>query len=108
WSIWEGHGGFLELKGAKYSLPLKGHPEEVGMWIKHYQRIRPKIASICEFADTWWIWWRDMQPEWHNANNGEGVMGSKYQAAIERDWGKLVKQGPNGFTSPLAGLLWWG
>ncbi|PBK82456.1 hypothetical protein ARMGADRAFT_946594 [Armillaria gallica] len=78
WSVWEGRGGFVDLKGAKYSLSVTGHPEEVGVWIKNYQRIKPEITSIRTFADAWWTWWKCLQPEWRGAGDGKGEMGCEY------------------------------
>ncbi|PBK67933.1 hypothetical protein ARMSODRAFT_855721, partial [Armillaria solidipes] len=108
WSVWEGRTGFVDLKGAKFSLPPRGHPEEIGVWIKNYQRIKPAIESIQKFADAWWTWWQGMQPEWRGAQDGGGAMGSKYRGDIKGDWEKVEKHGQNGFASPLAGLVWWG
>ncbi|SJL13284.1 uncharacterized protein ARMOST_16724 [Armillaria ostoyae] len=85
WSVWEGCTRFVDLKGAKFSLPPRGCPEEIG-----------------------WTWWQGMQPEWCGVQDGGGMMGSEYHGDIKGDWEKVEKHGQNGFASPLAGLAWWG
>ncbi len=104
--VLEGRAGFQELKGAKNGLPSVGHLMEVGVWIKNYQRIHPKIA-LPGFAKQWWNWWK-MQPDWHNAMDVNRPLGEAYRGGTGGDWGSLQKTGQNGFISPLACLAWWG
>ncbi|SJL16932.1 uncharacterized protein ARMOST_20464 [Armillaria ostoyae] len=105
--VLEGRAGFDELKGAKFGLPSAGHPAEVGVWIKNYRRKHPKI-SLPKFADEWWIWWKGMQPDWHNVMDVDGALGEAYRGGIGGDWECLWKSGQNGFVSLLACLAWWG
>ncbi|SJL16804.1 uncharacterized protein ARMOST_20333 [Armillaria ostoyae] len=110
WTVWEGRGGFKDLKGAKNRLPSNGRPAEVAAWIKFYRRIKLTIApaEVRRFADKWWSWWKGMQLEWHNVGDVEGPLRDEFRGELGRDWEVLAKRGQNRHVSPLASLAWWG
>ncbi|PBK66645.1 hypothetical protein ARMSODRAFT_1021094 [Armillaria solidipes] len=103
--VWEGRGGFRDLKGAKHR-----HLSEVASWIKFYQRTHPEImqAGLWRFADEWWSWWKRMQPAWRVVDDVVGPLGDEYRVGLGGDWEVLSKRGQNGHVSPLAALVWWG
>ncbi|KAK0439645.1 hypothetical protein EV421DRAFT_1713175 [Armillaria borealis] len=108
--VWEGRGGFKDLKGAKHGLPPTGRPMEVGPWIKNYRWTKPEVTAetLRRFANDWWTWWKRFQPTWQNTGDMEGPLTSDHQPGLGGDWSSLVKRGQNGFMSPVACLAWWG
>ncbi|KAK0432815.1 hypothetical protein EV421DRAFT_1689058, partial [Armillaria borealis] len=108
--VWEGRGGFKDLKGAKNRLPSDRCPAEVVLWIKFYQHTHPEIATagLRRFADEWWSWWKAMQLAWWVVDDVVGPLGDEYRVGLRGDWEVLSKRGQNGHVSPLTGLVWWG
>ncbi|PBK65020.1 hypothetical protein ARMSODRAFT_868894, partial [Armillaria solidipes] len=58
----------LGFQQVRMGLQVKGRPELLSFWVGRgrMKRAMPvlKMEDIPEFCDTWWAWWRSLQPGW--------------------------------------------
>ncbi|KAJ7029966.1 hypothetical protein C8F04DRAFT_962259 [Mycena alexandri] len=89
-------------------------PEEITLWVSRGRKwfSPPKIARLGKlgeegsYADTWWNWWKSIQPVEREPIEDTGML---TWPMGKMTWGKLTKMGGrNGFMQVMAGLLWWG
>ncbi|KAJ7170634.1 hypothetical protein C8R43DRAFT_875402 [Mycena crocata] len=91
----------------------KDRPHEVWEWVKGGRRWHDfpvldskKIGGIGQvgtFVDTWWLWWRSIQPPERKWVNG----GLTCPPGMK--WGRMATLcGPNGYMQVMLSLLWWG
>ncbi|KAJ7127330.1 hypothetical protein C8R43DRAFT_843636, partial [Mycena crocata] len=79
-------------------------PEEVKDWIHKGRSTLGKIGDQGGFVDSWWAWWRSVQPAERKWAAGGGL-----SCPAGMKWGKLATMcGPNGILQVMLALLWWG
>ncbi len=65
----------------------------------------PPIQKEETYAQGWWAWWCQLQPEWRARDLNERPMLS---SSVGNDWGKnLCRPGKNGLLMILLALAWW-
>ncbi|KAK0499316.1 hypothetical protein EDD18DRAFT_1349495 [Armillaria luteobubalina] len=104
-SIVEGQWGFI-----KTGKPLQrtDRPPQVSLWIQNGRLHDPTpLGDRDIFAQSWWRWWRQMQPDSHGVGEGEGPV-SVESRCDSGEWDKMDKPGQNGLYSVVASLAWWG
>ena len=85
-------------------------PPEVHYWISRGQATEPKISAVKDFEESWWKWWKGLQPAWRAALEVDGVLDSVHHPTLtgNEDWSAVDKYSKNAFFSVMATLLWWG
>ncbi|PBK63850.1 hypothetical protein ARMSODRAFT_893784 [Armillaria solidipes] len=98
----------LGFQQVRMGLQAKGRPELLSFWVGRgrMKRAMPvlKMEDIPEFRDTWWAWWRSLQPGWRKP----GSVGRMQQDLYGDKWTSLNVSGPNGWLGIVATLFWWG
>ncbi|KAK0246134.1 hypothetical protein EDD85DRAFT_783835 [Armillaria nabsnona] len=61
-----------------------------------------KMEDIPEFHDTWWAWWRSLQPEWRKP----GSVSCMQQDLYSDKWTSLNISGPDSWLGIVATLFW--
>jgi hypothetical protein len=63
----------------------------------------PKISKVAEYSQSWWKWWKTLQPEWRGKDEG-GLM---CQVPEGEKWPQTCRGGANGFFMIVLTLAWW-
>jgi hypothetical protein len=63
----------------------------------------PKIVKVPEYGQSWWMWWKTLQPEWRGM--GEGKLSR--QVLEGEKWSQTCRGGANGFLMIVLTLAWW-
>lgn len=106
--------GCQEFKTSHISIGLQAvalHPAEVGDWLKQGCTMEyvPELGrkDVKVLGESWWAWWKALQPEWRNILGVEGCLEGDHQTG-NGDWDCLWHPGANGLMMVLIGLKWWG
>ncbi|KAE9409049.1 hypothetical protein BT96DRAFT_754965, partial [Gymnopus androsaceus JB14] len=83
-------------------LAAKGHPEEVGAWVKagRDHSFIPNIDDLVAFGVKLVAWWETLVPE------PPQVEGPLSASQVER-WKKIRVPGINGLYTVFICLRWW-
>ncbi|KAJ7062980.1 hypothetical protein B0H15DRAFT_794756, partial [Mycena belliarum] len=75
---------------------------------RHPLSSRPRTEA--EFGESWWAWWRALQPKWRNIGSGTiwPQQFGRRLATGDGAWTPLRHPGPNGVFLVILGLFWWG
>ncbi|KAK6967168.1 hypothetical protein R3P38DRAFT_3244642 [Favolaschia claudopus] len=110
WAKWE-------KGGVSKGLRTTNRPQQVQAWVQAGRGSRgvmgggagPTLSDTQAFGETWWGWWRGMQPVWRKPNDGStGFLRDSFPAGGGENWMTLRFPGPNGALSLIASLFWWG
>jgi hypothetical protein len=63
----------------------------------------PKIIKVTEYGQSWWMWWKTLQPKWRDI--GEGKLSREVPEGEE--WSQICRGGANGFFMIVLTLGWW-
>lgn len=96
--------GFEFVKSGP-SLPTSHRPTAVSSWIQRTRRpnFRPDLDNLRAFEDSFWSWWKTLQPEWRSDDDSGMLKRPK-----GGDWDVLRISGQNGLLSVIAALCFWG
>lgn len=98
----------LGFQQERIDLQSKGHPELLSKWVGQGQMkcampVLPK-DGVSQFHDTWWGWWKSLQPGWRKPASVNHMEREMYGNV----WSSLNISGSNGWLSIVATLFWWG
>ncbi len=84
---------------------------EVHTWQKRAQNVDFVLElgqkDLKSLGDAWWVWWKQLQPEWRGVSKVEGCLEAVHQIS-SGNWGYLWHLGANGLVTVLICLKWWG
>ena len=103
----EARSGFASPRGIKHALTSNKRPAEVEWWIGRARKSQPVIEDVPKFAESFWAWWKGLQPMWRDVSQTSGILTSVHQQG-DGDWVELQKPGQNGFLTVMSLLCWWG
>ena len=86
-------------------MDANGRPDVIPTWLKFGRKYEtpPKISSLKDFAECWYEWWRNLQPQYRNKKGG----GLSRKIEEGETWSQLRRGGPNGFFMIILTLSWW-
>jgi hypothetical protein len=103
----EARSGFASPRGIKHALTSNKRPAEVEWWIGRARKSQPVIEDVPKFAESFWSWWKGLQPMWRDVSRTPGILTSVHRQG-DGDWVELEKPGQNGFLTVMSLLSWWG
>lgn len=89
-------------------LDCVNRPEVVHIWLKNGRKYTapPKITNVVEYNQSWWKWWKMLQPEWWQTTQKNNVLSHKVPESGE-EWSRTCQGGTNGFYMIIPTLAWW-
>jgi len=107
----EARAEFISPKGATHAFSSDKRPAKVEWWIARARKPKPVIKGIAKFTDSFWAWWKGLQPKWRGVDSVDGpltIAHRHFQSPGEGGWMVLNKPGQNGFLTVISLLSWWG
>ncbi|KAK0436993.1 hypothetical protein EV421DRAFT_1739211 [Armillaria borealis] len=111
WTLIEGRQEFKTSRNSIGPQAAELRPAEVGDWLKRGRNVEyvPELGrkDVKVLGESWWAWWKALQPEWRDISGVEGCLEGDHQTG-NSDWDCLWHLGANGLMTVLIGLKWWG
>ncbi|KAK0495738.1 hypothetical protein EDD18DRAFT_1106325 [Armillaria luteobubalina] len=104
-SIVKGQWGFIKTGKPLQQMDC---PPQVSLWIQNaWLHDLTPLGDQDAFAQSWWQWWQQMQPDSRGVGEGEGPVPVESWCNLG-EWDRMDKPGQNGLYSVVASLAWWG
>jgi hypothetical protein len=103
----EAWSDFVSPKGGMHALSSNKHPAEVKWWIGQACKSQLVIKDVPKFVNSFWTWWKGLQPKWQDVGQTPGMLMSIHQQG-RGSWVELDKPVQNGFLTVVSLLSWWG
>ncbi|KAJ7593172.1 hypothetical protein C8J56DRAFT_779529 [Mycena floridula] len=104
WVALESHYGFSNPRNVALGGP--GRPSGIAWWksrARPAERLPPDCADVAAFAQSWWTWWKSINPVWRPKTD-DGMLLCEGTG----DWDILGNcAGLNGMLSVIVCLRWW-
>ncbi|TCD65946.1 hypothetical protein EIP91_001976 [Steccherinum ochraceum] len=108
WIDYEAVLGYPDGRDRTNHFPIDGRPDQVATWMRTCKLDRNPIARarcnlfIAEFKD----WWRSMQPNWRELDDGEWPLSHDVECKGQ-NWGPLRRGGNRAIYLVIMCVSWW-